>query len=49
MDHALQNLARDAEHVRLEHEIAVQNDIAETLDPDVQVGRGLIAHRQEAQ
>jgi hypothetical protein len=46
---ALQDVARYTQHVRLEHEMAVENEIAEALDPDVKVGCGLVTHRQETQ
>ena len=49
MDTALQNFARYAQNIGLEQKIAVENEIAEALDPDVEVGCGLIAEPQKAQ
>ena len=49
MGQAAQDVARHAQHVRLEQEIAVEHELAEALDPDVEVGRGLVADRQQAQ
>ena len=49
MGQAAEDVARHAQHVRLEQEIAVEHELAEALDPDVEVGRGLVADRQQAQ
>jgi hypothetical protein len=45
----LQDVARYTQHVGLENEMAVENEIAEALDPDVKIGCGLVVHRQKTQ